>query len=220
MRARAGDEGGFTLVEMIGVCVILGIVMAGLTTVFVGGTHSQIRLDRRLQAQQTARVALQAIRSDVHSACAANVAGSGTTLTVALVPDAGPTACGASSSYSKVTWCTVADSTSGWSLYRSEDQIPCNAQQGTLEGEHLTSSTPFSTTSTIATERFQTVAINLPVRLPGGTGDGYTLGQTLAVGNGVYQAGGSTTVCSTTDTTICQAAPCPLATVCYPANIQ
>jgi type II secretory pathway pseudopilin PulG len=232
MRARLGGEGGFTLVEMIGVCVILGIVMAGLTTVFVSGSHSQLRLDRRLQAQQTARIALQAIRSDVHAGCAVNVTGGGTTLKIAFVPSApagqpalDSTDCGASSDtaagYSWATWCTVADSTGGWSLYRTEDSATCDAATGTLEGEHFTSSTLFSTASTIAIEQYQTVAVNLPVLLPGGTGDGYTLGQSLALGNGVYQVTSSTTACPTASGgSTCTPGPCPVGQVCYPPAIQ
>jgi prepilin-type N-terminal cleavage/methylation domain-containing protein len=216
------DEHGFTLIEMVFVCLILGIVMAGLTAVFVSGTHSQLRLDRRTQAQQTARVALNAIRDDVHGACAANVTSGGAVLTLAAVPSTGSTACGADSSYSKTTWCTAADSTGGWSLFRSEDGTACNSTSGTLEAQHLTTSTPFSTASTISVEQYQTVTVSIPVLVPGGTGgDEYTLGQALALGNGVYEHVGTTTACSVTDATVCTPGPCIYgAGTCYPPAIQ
>lgn len=217
-----GDERGFTLIEMVFVCLILGIVMAGLTVVFVSGTHSQLRLDRRTQAQQTARLALTAVRNDVHDACAANVGSSGAVLTLASVPSTGSTACGASSAYSKTTWCTAADATGGWSLYHSTNATACNATSGTLAAQHLVSGTPFSTASTITVEQYETVTVTIAVLVPGGTGgDEYTLGQALALGNGVYQHTGTTTSCSVTDSTVCIPGPCKYGNgTCYPPVIQ
>lgn len=217
---RIRDERGFTLVEMVAVCLILGIVMAGLTTVFVSATHSQLRLDQRFQAQQTARLALDALRRDVHGACAANVGGSGSTLTLALVPTGGSTQCGADPSFPKTRWCTVADAYGGWSLYRSSGTATCDAT-ASLEAQHLTTSAPFSTASTVPVEQFQTVTVTLPVRMPGGANAWYTLGQGLALANTVTQRTGAGTSCSTTNSSICTPGPCSYpGTACYPPTIQ
>ena len=50
------NEGGYTLVEMLVVMAILGVVISGLTTIFVSGSHAELDLNRRFQAQQQARL--------------------------------------------------------------------------------------------------------------------------------------------------------------------
>jgi type II secretory pathway pseudopilin PulG len=69
--ARVGSsaaEGGYSLIELIAVAVILVIVLGGLTTVFVAGSKSQLELNRRFEAQQNARLALDKIRRELHCA--------------------------------------------------------------------------------------------------------------------------------------------------------
>jgi prepilin-type N-terminal cleavage/methylation domain-containing protein len=68
---RVRGELGYSLVEMLIVMVLMGIVMGGLTTIFVSGSRAQNELDRYFQAQQQARMALDEIRADVHCAWAA-----------------------------------------------------------------------------------------------------------------------------------------------------
>jgi prepilin-type N-terminal cleavage/methylation domain-containing protein len=68
-----GNERGYTLVEMLVVMSILGVVMAGLTSVFVSGSHAELDINRRFQAQQEARLALDKIKVDLHCASAAEV---------------------------------------------------------------------------------------------------------------------------------------------------
>ena len=68
-----GNERGYTLVEMLVVMSILGVVMAGLTTVFVSGSHAELDINRRFQAQQQARLAMDKIKVDLHCASAAEV---------------------------------------------------------------------------------------------------------------------------------------------------
>jgi prepilin-type N-terminal cleavage/methylation domain-containing protein len=71
MRHPLDDERGYSLVEMLVVMLILGVVMAGLTTIFVSGSHAELDLNRRFQAQQNARLALDKIRADIHCAASA-----------------------------------------------------------------------------------------------------------------------------------------------------
>lgn len=68
-----GNERGYTLVEMLVVMSILGVVMTGLTTVFVSGSHAELDINRRFQAQQQARLAMDKIKVDLHCASAAEV---------------------------------------------------------------------------------------------------------------------------------------------------
>ena len=53
------------------VMAILGVVLSGLTTVFVGGSTAEPHLNHRFQTQQEARAALDRIRTDIHCASSA-----------------------------------------------------------------------------------------------------------------------------------------------------
>src|SRR5205823_7930393 len=68
---RARAEGGYSLVEMLTVLVILGVVIGGLTTLFEQGWNAEIDMNYRFQAQQDARVALDRMRRDLHCASVA-----------------------------------------------------------------------------------------------------------------------------------------------------
>lgn len=62
-------EGGYSLVELLIVMVVLGIVLAGITTLFSAGINADADQNRRFQAQQSARLALDEMRRQIHAAC-------------------------------------------------------------------------------------------------------------------------------------------------------
>ena len=66
-----GGEQGYSLIELLVTMVILSVVLASLTTVFLSGTNAEASLNRRFQAQQSARTGLDKIRGDIHCATAA-----------------------------------------------------------------------------------------------------------------------------------------------------
>jgi prepilin-type N-terminal cleavage/methylation domain-containing protein len=106
---RLRGEAGYSLVEMLTVMVIMSIVFAGITTVFVAGSKAQADQDNRFQAQLSTRLALDKIRRDIH--CASDVtpyAANNVTLKI--------TGCGGGD----ISWCTVAVSgyTNRYALYR------------------------------------------------------------------------------------------------------
>jgi prepilin-type N-terminal cleavage/methylation domain-containing protein len=229
------DERGFTLIEAIVVCAILGVVLAGLTTVFVGGTHAELQLNNRFKAQEGARLGVDALRIDAHNACAANIAVGGGKVTFAYVPGGDPSMCGAvgsSSTYPKTIWCALTSPTlsTAYALYRSTaTDGTCTTANGTLEADRLTTnSNVFSaggcSGGSICPAQYPTIAINLPVSYKTGTyGVTYTLSQTLALRNGVYQTTSTTTPCPTgSNNTTCLSGTCPAntASVCYPPVIQ
>ena len=125
---RLGGEAGYSVVEMITVMVIMSIVFAGITTVFVAGSKAQAEQDRRYQAQLATRVALDTIRRDAH--CANDVTPFATNA-VTLKRSSG---CGGD-----VSWCTaaVSGSTNRYALYRQLGTT-CTAGGGTKLADYLT----------------------------------------------------------------------------------
>jgi len=63
---RLSGEAGYNLIEMLTVMVIMSVVFAGITTVFVAGSKAQNEQNRRFQAQLNTRIALDKIRKDIH----------------------------------------------------------------------------------------------------------------------------------------------------------
>jgi prepilin-type N-terminal cleavage/methylation domain-containing protein len=117
---RLHGEGGYSLIEMLTVMVIMGIVMSSLTTVFVSASNSETDMNNRYQAQLTARLALDKMRREVHCAQSATPAGAPTssvTLTLSWTQSDGTTFnCKTGSGL--VTWCTRNVATNRYGLYR------------------------------------------------------------------------------------------------------
>lgn len=114
MKTRLAGERGYSLVEMLTVMAILSVVLTGLTTLFIQGTNAELDMNRRFQAQQDARVALDKIRREIHCSSAAVTSpatGQAPSVTLTL-PGHCPTGSG------DVTWCTVNVATSRYALYR------------------------------------------------------------------------------------------------------
>jgi prepilin-type N-terminal cleavage/methylation domain-containing protein len=121
LRQRISSERGFSLVEMLTVMIILGVIMSGLTTLFVQGSNAEVDMNARFQAQQGARVALDRMRRDLHCGSVATSTTS-TAVTVTV-----PCATG-----STVTWC-VLTSSGRLKLFRQTGATACT-----------TSSTPYA----------------------------------------------------------------------------
>src|SRR5258708_19774532 len=98
-RLRAED--GYTLVELLMVMVLMAIVLGGVTTVWVSGSNTELRLNRQFQAQQAARLGLDQVRTDIHCANAAQAQTIGAYPGIKLAFPSG----GCSSS--TVSWCVV-----------------------------------------------------------------------------------------------------------------
>jgi prepilin-type N-terminal cleavage/methylation domain-containing protein len=108
------EDRGYTLIELLTVLMILGVVMGGLTTVFVSATSSEADMNNRFQAQQEARLGLDKLRREVHCASSATPAGSSVSTITLTVPSYCKTYSGSAS----VTWCTRSVSTNRYALYR------------------------------------------------------------------------------------------------------
>jgi len=109
IKLRLRGEGGTTIVEMLTVMIIMSIVFAGITSVFVAGSKAAADQDRRFQAQVATRLALDKIRRDIH--CANDVTPFKTTEVTLKIS----AACGGD-----VSWCTAAVTgySNRYALYR------------------------------------------------------------------------------------------------------
>jgi prepilin-type N-terminal cleavage/methylation domain-containing protein len=157
-------ERGYTLVEMLTTLVILGVVMGALTTVFVSASNSETDMNNRFRAQQTARIALDKLRREVHCASTAtpsnaNAVSSSVTLTLPSfcktlpqpLPTPLPSYCSTSGGVTtcSVTWCTRSVTTNRYALYRVTGST-CGASGGVKWADYLvaTSTAPASPTCT------------------------------------------------------------------------
>lgn len=144
--------------------VILAVILGGLTTTFVTGSKAELGLNRRFQAQQQARLALDRIRGDIHCASAAQAQTIGTypglKLAVGNCYSATPT----------VSWCvlTVTTSPPEYQLWRSTATSNiCTGSDSTriLVADYLTTNANVFTTSTIPFQGLQTVDVDFPVSI-------------------------------------------------------
>ena len=109
MRARlsrvASGQGGFTLVELVAVMGIFMTVVGGLTALFVSGARAELDANERFQAQQSARLALDRMRRELHCSSgltktdgSALTAGAAVTAVRVALPSHCPTAGGVTAS--------------------------------------------------------------------------------------------------------------------------
>jgi prepilin-type N-terminal cleavage/methylation domain-containing protein len=133
-RLRVKGEAGYSLIEMLTVMVLMSIVMAGVTTVFVAGSLAEAQQDRRFQAQQGSRLALDKIRRDIH--CATDVTPYATNAITIKIPSG--------CSGGDVSWCTAAvgGATNRYRLYRQLGTT-CASGTGTKIADYLTSGNTF-----------------------------------------------------------------------------
>ena len=166
MTVRARGEGGYTLVEMLTVLSIMSVVLTGLIALFVQGSNSQMDSNRRFQAQQDSRVALDKLRREIHCAQGATTSpatGAASLVTLDL-PGQCPTAVG--HAQTNVSWCTVSTGTSRYGLYRKVGTT-CNAT-GTKWADYLTQSAIFQVQAA-STDSLAKVRVTIPIDVK--TGD-------------------------------------------------
>ncbi len=154
------EERGHTLVELITSMAILMTVMGSLTGLLVAGTNAEVDMNKRFQAQTQARLGFDRLRREIHCSSAATPAGpsSYVTLSTAGCPSAG----GAS-----VTWCTVANTSGSYDLWRYAGSA-CSGT-GRKIADYLTTQNAFtylSTTSGSLKKLSVVLAVNLTPSKP------------------------------------------------------
>jgi len=177
------DERGYTMVEMLVVMLILGIVVTGLTTIFVSGSHAELDLNRRFQAQQQARLALDRFRADLHCASAAQVQtiNSYTGSIAISAPNC---------SSATIDWCLVTSPhmSTRYALYRTTSTTNKCASADTgrlLVADYLlTNANVFTTLTNVSNGSLEVVNVDFPISVNPTTGrDVYELKDMIVARN-------------------------------------
>jgi len=203
LRARAADERGFTLPELLVTLAILLIVVGSLASVLVSASKSEVDAGKRFQVQVQDRTALDKLRRELH--CASSVtdtsgnaltAGTAYTAIDTQLSSVCPSTLGTTT---YVTWCTAASTltTGDYALYRvtSTSSRPTCSSSGKIKWvDYLTTSTPFClpSSSTACSGVYKPATslpmlhVTLPVDIngPSSTIDKYNLVDDIALRNG------------------------------------
>jgi len=186
--------GGYSLIEMLVVLVIMGIVMTSLTTLFVTASNSEAGMNNRFRAQQNARLALDKFRREVHCGSTVTLGSAGTpsgplsaTSVTIKFPSGckaslGAPLCSGSTTLWCVTWCTQGSGTR-FGLYRVTGE---SCSGGTKYTDYLTLPNAFGYTAASAGSRLlPKVNVDFPVNVkPDKTMEGYELKDDVVLRNG------------------------------------
>ena len=156
---------------------ILSVVLGGLTQLFVSGSNAEIDMNRRFQAQQAARVAMDRLRRDIHCSSSA-VPPTSSTLLVLVDP------CQA---VGYVSWCTVSTVGPGgatwYTLYRKL-AATCDNTGTDYADSLVNASGNVFTYAQQSTSSLASVAVDIQVNLkPSMPQSTYKLGDTIVLRN-------------------------------------
>ncbi len=150
IRALLAREHGYSIVELLTVVTILSVVIGALTTLFVSASNGEVNMNRRFQAQENARLALDKLRREIH--CATAVSPSGSSSITLTMSSQCPTTGGVASvpgGIKPIQWCVVAPPSvpSGrYALYRSTVAGACTSSSGVKWADYLRTQTIFTYT--------------------------------------------------------------------------
>jgi prepilin-type N-terminal cleavage/methylation domain-containing protein len=161
LRRLVLSERGYTLIELLQVTVILSVVLTGLTVLFVQATNAELQMNKRFQAQQEARVAIDKMRREIHCAKAITPSGTSASITV-TIPSQCPTSGG---SEINVVYDTQLVSTGRYQLRRAGVRIADYVRVASL----FTYTAP-------TTESLGKLRVDLPINIqPPGAGSNWNL---------------------------------------------
>jgi type II secretory pathway pseudopilin PulG len=169
-RRLLADEAGYSLLELLQVTIILGVVMAALTALFVQASNAELDMNRRFQAQQEARVAVDRMRREVH--CSSGITPSGAAASIAVtIPSHCPSAGGVPGGPAiTVTYRTVLVSTGRYKLERQVGTGPIAKL-----ADYISTANAFTYTAPTQTS-LGTLRVDLPINIqPPGSGSNWEL---------------------------------------------
>ena len=177
---RLADDAGYSLVELVTVVAVLSVVIGGLTTVFVSASNGELDMNRRFQAQQSARLAMDKLRQEVHCATSVSPAGPSSSITITI-----PAACPTSGGFTSILWCVAAPPSAmpgHYALYRSTGAT-CGSSSGVKAADYLTSTSVFTYTPQ-SSQSLSKLAVALAVNLrKTGTVSRFTLQDNIVLRN-------------------------------------
>jgi hypothetical protein len=136
---------------------ILGAVMTSVSVLLVSATSSEVDMNRRFQAQTEARLGLDLMRREVHCAMSVAPAGAASSVTLTI-----PATCPTSGGNTAITWCTVANGTNRWALWRYPG-ANCSGS-GKRMADYVTASSVFTYTAQNP-DKLATLSVRLPINL-------------------------------------------------------
>ncbi len=195
---RCQAEGGYTLVELIVVMVLLGVILGALISGFTTAIQAETDQTARANDRESAREALERMRKDIHCASGAeaqptldslgNPTGTGYTLQLAVTQSQ---CLGVTTGSNGVQWCSVSvgGSSTRYQVFRTTSGN-CNATDATFQVDYITSfgaitGGNFWSLPACSTGRLQAVSVNLPVNQYPLTkpNETYDLADTIAMRN-------------------------------------
>jgi prepilin-type N-terminal cleavage/methylation domain-containing protein len=180
IRTLVADERGYSLVEMLTVVVIMGIVIGAMTSLFVSASNGELDMNRRFQAQESARLVMDKLRREIHCASAVSPSGSASSITITM-----PSQCPTSGGFMSVRWCALAPpgaQAGRYAMYRST-AATCTTSNGVRWADYLT--TPSVFTYTIqSSQSLGSLAVALVVNAkPGSTHGTFHLSDAIVLRN-------------------------------------
>jgi prepilin-type N-terminal cleavage/methylation domain-containing protein len=156
LRRLAARQGGYTMMEMLMVTIILGTIIGALTYLFVRASTAEIDMNQRFQAQQAARLGVDKMRREIHCASLIAPAGTSASITVTL-PAQCPTAVGGVQT--TVTYDVIG---SGQRFQLRRDSVNL--------ADYITQQNAFNYTAPVAGTSLGKLRVTLPINtLAGGT---------------------------------------------------
>jgi prepilin-type N-terminal cleavage/methylation domain-containing protein len=147
VRSRLSADSGFSLTEALVVLLILGIVLSGLTTIFVSASRAELDANRRFRGQEQARLGLDQLRRELHCASGVtdiNGAALSTSSSYSAVRISFGSYCTTTTPTAVATWCTLG--AGPWALYRIDHAVAsCSTGTGSRKvADFLIGQLPFS----------------------------------------------------------------------------
>jgi MSHA biogenesis protein MshO len=180
IRTLVADERGYSLVEMLTVVIIMGIVIAAMTSLFVTASHGELDMNRRFQAQENARLVMDKLRREIHCASAVSPSGSSSSITITM-----PSQCPTSGGFTSVRWCALAPAgapAGRYAMYRST-AATCTTSNGVLWADYLTTPSVFNYTMQ-SSQSLGSLAVALVVNAkPGSTHGTFHLTDAIVLRN-------------------------------------
>jgi Tfp pilus assembly protein PilW len=173
-------EHGYSIVELLTVTIILGIITAALTSIFVTASNGELDMNRRFQAQENVRLAIDKLRREIHCASAVSPSGSASSIAITI-----PAQCPTAQGFSSIQWC-VLPPPGAWSgryaLYRST-AATCTTSTGVKWADYLTTQ-PIFTYTPQSSQSLGNLGVALVARVkPSGTQGTFKLNDNIVLRN-------------------------------------